>query len=311
MDKEQREELALRMGRHCKTDGLSRTGVEGLHLYRQSAPNAEFPVAYQPSLCVVAQGEKQALLGGELYRYAAGRYLVVTVALPLVCQVTRATVAEPYLCAQLDLEPRLLAELLAEQSAGPYAGQPVGGPLDDAPRAIFVGDADHALADGLLRLLRLLDAPRDIPVLAALITREICYRLLEGGNGRNIARAVLPGGRTRSIGEVIEVLKRDLARHIRVEDMADMAHMSPSGFYAHFKAVTAVSPLQYHKRLRLLEARRLMLAEAADAADAAFQVGYASASQFSREYARMFGAPPMADAQRVRAANGLDASGRG
>ena len=312
MEAEQREEMARRIARHCAGEGLCPTAVPGLFLYRQSAPSADFPVAYQASLCVVAQGEKQALLGGEFYRYDAGRYLVVTVDLPLVCQVTRATREAPYLCAQLELDPRLLAELLAGDMIGEMDGEageeasraktlPAGKPL----RAIFVGQTDPLLADGLLRLLRLLDAPGDIPSLAAQMTREVCYRLLKGDNGQGIARTVLSGGRTRRIAEVIEMLKRNLARQIRVEDMADLAHMSPSSFHAHFKAVTAASPLQYHKRLRLLEARRLMLAEAVDAEAAAFQVGYASASQFSREYARMFGAPPMADALRLRAATGL------
>ncbi|OIN99874.1 MAG: hypothetical protein AUJ49_10405 [Desulfovibrionaceae bacterium CG1_02_65_16] len=312
MDDDLKRELARRIQDRCTGEGLCETVLPGLRFFRQCAPNADFPVVFQPSLCVVAQGEKQALLGGEIYRYAAGRYLVVTVELPLVCQVTRAAPDEPYLCAQLDLNPSLLAELLAELPP-PQAGMPDAAydprgdkPRGDKPRAIFVGEADNALADALLRLLRLLDAPRDIPALAGLLTREICYRLLEGANGRDIARAVLPGGCTRRIGEVIEMLKRNLARQIRVEDMAHMAHMSASAFYAHFKAATAVSPLQYHKRLRLLEARRLMLADAADASDAAFQVGYGSASQFSREYARMFGAPPMTDVLRLRAATGAD-----
>jgi Transcriptional regulator containing an amidase domain and an AraC-type DNA-binding HTH domain len=308
VEERQREDMARHIGRHCTGEGLCQTAVPGLFLYRQSAPSADFPVAYQTSLCVVAQGEKQALLGGDLYSYAAGRYLVVTVDLPLVCQVTNATREAPYLCAQLELDPRLLAELLAGDVADERGGEasgtsarPAGKPL----RAIFVGQADPLLTDGLLRLLRLLDTPRDIPSLAAQMTREICYRLLQGENGQGIARTVLSGGSTRRIGEVIELLKRNLARQIRIEDMADLAHMSPSSFHAHFKAVTATSPLQYHKRLRLLEARRLMLAEAAAAEDAAFKVGYASASQFSREYARMFGAPPMTDALRLRAAAGL------
>ncbi len=294
-------ELARRIDARCVGEGLCDSDMAGLRFFRQSSPGGAFHVAYEPSLCVVAQGEKLAMLGLESYRYAAGRFLVVTVDLPLVCRVTVASAEKPYLCLQLDLDALRVNELLdgVEDRTGSACLR-----CGREPRGLFVGEVDEALSDCLLRLTALLDAPVDIPELGPLIAREIGYRLLHGADGAAVARAALPGGRSRRIGAVIRAIRADIARPVRVEDMARMASMSPSTFFEHFKAITAETPLRYVKRLRLLEARRLMLAGAADAEGAAFRVGYASASQFSREYARMFGAPPLTDVHRLLARGG-------
>src|SRR6266436_11455 len=189
------------------------------------------------------------------------------------------------ICLQVDIDPKQLSDLVTETVRTEVHGAPT-------QRALFVGSTNDQLTDALLRLARLLDTPRDIPLLAPMVIREIYYRLLNGSYGQRIAQIVIKGTNMQRIAHVIQMLKRKLSEPIRVEDLAEMAHMSPSSFHAHFKELTAMSPLQYQKRLRLLEARRLLLVEGTDAASAAYRVGYGSASQFSREYSRMFGAPP-------------------
>lgn len=269
--------------------------IDGVHCIRLSAPHDELPHVYSPCVCVIVQGEKQVLLEGEIYRYAPPQFLAVSVDLPLLGQVLVASADAPYLCLTIDLDASTIADLLAQFD---NPGWPRGG----TPRGLFVGDLDDATLDSVARLARLLDSPQDIPVLAPLALREFHYRLLRGPYGAVVAQIAIAGSNTHTIGKIIRRMRTHYAEPIRVEELASQANMSPSSFHQHFKAVTAMSPLQYQKRLRLTEARGLLLGGGLDAATAAYRVGYQSVSQFSREYARLFGAPPMRDVEALRRA---------
>ena len=303
MNKNQQRELAGLIGKYSKTDGLNDTAIAPLHFFKMSAPSARMPVVYNASLCLVVQGEKEVMLEDETYRYAASKFLIVSIDLPATGHVTVATPEKPYLCLQVDIDPKQLSDLVTETVRTEMEGSPT-------ERALFIGSTNDQLTDALLRLARLLDTPRDVPLLAPMVIREVYYRLLNGSYGRRIAQIAVKGTNIQRIAHVIRRLKTKFSEPIRVEDLAEMAHMSPSSFHFHFKEVTAMSPLQYQKRLRLLEARRLLLVEGTDAASAAYRVGYESASQFSREYSRMFGAPPISDVASLRQNQGLTASWR-
>lgn len=288
-------ELATLTARHSSGDGIHGTALEGLKCIKLSAPNLKLPSVYEPSICVIVQGRKQVLLEDEIYRYAPPQFLVVSVDLPLLGQVLEASAERPYLCLQIHIEPRLIGELIAisDSHCGVYT---------ESERGLFVGTLDVATQETVLRLARILDTPRDIAVLAPLMLRELRYRLLQGEYGAAIAQMATVGSATHRIAQVLRKMKSNLNAPVRVEELAAMANMSPSSFHQHFKNVTAMSPLQYHKRLRLTEARRILLSERADATTTAFRVGYESVSQFSREYARLFGAPPMRDVAGIREA---------
>ena len=287
------EALAPVVARHADVDGMHATAIAGVHCIKLSQPQMQLPTVYRPSVCVIVQGTKQVLLEDEVYRYAPAQFLAVSVDLPLVGQVIEASEAVPYLCLAVDIDARQMADLLA------HSGDP-GWSRGETGRGLFVGNSDDALLESSWRLARLLDAPRDIPVLAPLALREFHYRVLSSPYGRAIAQMAIVGSNTHKIGQVIHRIRARLAEPIRVEELASMAAMSPSSFHQHFKAVTAMSPVQYQKRLRLTEARQILLAEQADAASTAYRVGYQSVSQFSREYARMFGAPPRRDVEALR-----------
>lgn len=287
-----RADLAGLIGRHAGRDGLHATAIEGLALSRLSAPTAPDGVLYKPSFCVIAQGRKRVMLGEEAFLYDPAHFLLASVDLPVVCDVLEATPEDPYLGLRLDLDLACVGEMLTAAAAADAS----------TARGLDVSPLEPTLLDAVARLVALLDAPRDVPVVAPLILREIVYRLLTGPQGGRLRQMATEGGRTRRVARAIDRLRADFARPLRVEDLAREAHMSASTFHEHFKAVTAMSPLQYQKRLRLQEARRLMLAESLDAASAAYRVGYESASQFSREYRRAFGDPPRRDLARLRAA---------
>lgn len=290
----QQGDLGALVDRHSDGDGMHRTAIDGVHCIRLSAVQMQLPTVYQPSICVIVQGAKQVLLEDEIYRYAPPQFLAVSVDLPLVGQVIEATPDAPYLCLAIDLDAKTLADLIAQSDDA-------GWTRTDTTRGLFVGEIDAGMLESALRLARLLDAPRDIPVLAPLMLREFHYRLLGSPYGRAIAQMAMTGSKTYQIGQIIRRIKTRIAEPVRVEELAEMANMSPSSFHQHFKAVTAMSPVQYQKRLRLTEARQLLLAEKMDAQSAAYRVGYQSVSQFSREYARMFGAPPIRDIENLRA----------
>jgi AraC-like DNA-binding protein len=291
------------VSRYAPTNGVHETEIRGLYCLRMSDPSMPMPAVYNPCLCVVVQGSKQVLLEGEIYHYRPTHYLAVSVDLPVLGQVLEATPEKPYLCVKIDLDAHALTEVLS-QTRGVLLGD------GTTPRGLFIGEMDDALLGAVLRLVRLLDTSADIPVLAPMILREIHYRLLNGEHGQVIAAMAAAGTNLQKIARIIAEMKADLAKPFRVEELAARAHMSVSSFHHHFKAVTAMSPLQYLKRLRLTHARQILLSEDTDAASTAYRVGYESASQFSREYARMFGAPPIRDVEALRSSIGasLDAA---
>lgn len=290
------QELAALVTRHTdgKGNGFHKTAIEQLEFQRESSVYTALKGVCEPILAILVQGKKEALLGEETYCYGAAQYLVVSVDLPLSAFIVEATPEQPYLGFKLNLDPRQLCDLIAQTSV--IEGK------KNSVRGLFVSTVDIPLLDCALRLTRLLDIPQHIPILAPLIIREIYYRLLMGEQGEAVRQIATSGSNMQRIAEVIKLIKADLTKPMRVEELAGQASMSPSSFHHHFKSVTSMSPLQYQKQLRLLEARRLMLAENSDAANAAYQVGYESQSQFSREYSRMFGAPPMRDIERLRTA---------
>jgi AraC-like DNA-binding protein len=279
-----------------KGDGFYRTAIDGLEFQRESSVSAALCGVSEPLLAILVQGKKEALLGEETYRYGAAQYLVVSVDLPLTAFIVEATPEQPYLGFKLNLDPRQLCDMITAQTSA------IEGQKRNSTRGLFVSTADASLLDCALRLTGLLDTPQDIPMLAPMIIREIYYRLLMGEQGEAVRQIATSGSIMQRIAEVIKLLKTDFAQPLRVENLAEQARMSPSSFHHHFKEVTSMSPLQYQKQLRLLEARRLMLAENFDATNAAYQVGYESPSQFSREYSRLFGAPPIRDIERLRTA---------
>lgn len=275
-------------------DGLFETAVDGLTLVRVSHRSLPNHLIYRPELCVVVQGAKSIMLGEAVIDYRAMQALVVSLSLPGIGKVTEASAGRPLLVMALQLDLALLREVAGQLAT------PLPAPADDG-LGVHVHDVGPALEDCLLRLLRMLAAPRDIPALLPLLLREIYYRLLSGPNGDKLALLCMPDSRTRRVMDALHLLRGDFARPVRIEELAAAAGMSASSFHQHFKALTAMTPLQYQKHLRLLEAKRLMLADDANVTRAAFHVGYESASQFSREYVRMFGASPRRDVLATRA----------
>ncbi|MBO0781516.1 MAG: AraC family transcriptional regulator [Ktedonobacteraceae bacterium] len=289
-----REELVERIERAITSDG-SVQPLPGLHLYRHSIPLERVYSVVDPSLCVVAQGSKEFLLGENRYRYDPFHYLLSTIDLPNIGQVLEASKERPFLSLRLSLDPGIVSSVMLE--AG-YASsrKPAG------VRAIDVSLLDANLLDATVRLTRLLDSPTEAPVLLPLIMREMVYRLLMGEQGVRLLHLATLGEGSSPIARAVERLRQNFDQPLRVEQFARELGMSVSGFHQHFKAVTALSPLQFQKRLRLQEARRLMLSEDLDAASAAYRVGYQDASHFNREYKSLFGAPPIRDVQRLREA---------
>jgi AraC-like DNA-binding protein len=244
---------------------------------------------------MIAQGSKEILLGDNRYRYDPAHYLITTTTLPITSRITEAEEERPYLGLVLRLYPTLVGPLMVE------AGHPASGGHATV-RAIDVSPLDAGLLDATVRLVRLLESPTEARFLAPLVKREIVYRLLRGEQGRRLSHVAALGGSTHRIVEAIERLREQFDQPLRIEDIARELGMSVSGCHHHFKAVTAMTPLQFQKQLRLQEACRLMLGEDLDAASAGYRVGYGDASQFTREYKRLFGAPPMSDVERLREA---------
>ena len=287
-----RDELVERIARAVGTDGTVEP-LKGLYLHRVSSPTRLHTVS-DPCFCVIAQGSKEVLLGNERYQYDPAHYLLFTAELPVVTHVIDASQERPYLSFRVELDPTLVSSVMVE------AGHP--SPKNQAGvRAINVSALDADLLDAVVRLVRLVDSPTESRFLAPLITREIVYRLLKGEQSDRLRHIAVLGGSTHRIVQAIERLRQEFDQPVRMDDMARELGMSISSFHHHFKAVTAMSPLQFQKRLQLQEARRLMLGEHLDAASAAYRVGYDDASHFSREYKRLFGLPPLRDVERLRA----------
>ncbi|KAB8315258.1 AraC family transcriptional regulator [Tolypothrix campylonemoides VB511288] len=289
-------ELAALVDRHTagKGNGIYATAINSLEFMRECEPATAITGVSEPLLGIVVQGKKEMLLNEETYRYGVAQYLVVSVDLLVSRCVVEATPDQPYLGFKLNLDPVQLCDIIAQTNPG------IG--KKESVRGWFISNADPPLIDCAIRLTKLLDTPQDIPFLAPMIIREIYYRLLMGEQGEAVRQIATSGSNMQRIAEVIKRLKVDFTKPLRVEELAEQANMSASSFHRHFKAVTSMSPLQYQKQLKLLSARQMMLAENADATQAAYQVGYESTSQFSREYARMFGAPPIRDIERLRIA---------
>jgi AraC-like DNA-binding protein len=291
-----REELVERIVRGIREDGTAEPLV-GLRLRRASAPMELRYGLSDPALCVIAQGRKELWLGAGRYRYDPNHYLIAADELPIASRITEASRERPYLGLVLRLPPVLVASVIVE------ADHPASR-RHSSVKAIDVSILDAGLLEAVLRLVRLLDSPADSRFLAPLVTREIVYRLLRGEQGGRLRHIAALGGHTHRIARALERLRQDFDQPLRVEEMARELGMSVSGFHHHFKAVTALSPLQFQKRLRLQEARRLMLGEYLDAASAGYRVGYRDASHFNREYKSLFGVPPMRDVQRLREVTG-------
>jgi AraC-like DNA-binding protein len=287
-----REELAERIASALLQDGTVEP-LKGLHFFRSSNPTEPLHGFSRPAFCVIAQGSKEVLLGDSLYRYDPAHYLLSTVELPVAGQIVEASAERPYLSFLLELDPALVSSVMVE--AGHLASRSRGD-----VRAIDVSPLDANLLDAVVRLVRILDSPAEARILRPLITREIVYRLLMGEQGNRLRHLALLGGPSDRIAEAVDRLRREFDQPLRIESLAREMGMSVSGFHHHFKAVTAMSPLQFQKQLRLQEARRILLAENLDAASAGYRVGYDDASQFSREYKRLFGQPPLRDVERLR-----------
>src|SRR3989440_1746121 len=293
--KANREERVERMARAMREDGTTQL-FPGLHLYRRSSPLELLHGVSEPSVAVIAQGSKEVLLGENRYRYGPSQYLLATVELPTIRRVLEASKERPYLSLRLELAPTLVGSVMLEAGHSSHSSLP--GRAD--VRGIDVSLLDANLLDAFVRLVRLLDAPAEAPVLLPLITREIIYRLLMGEQGGRLRHLAILGGYTPHIARAVAQLRQDFDQPLRIEQLARELGMSVSGLRQHFKAVTAMSPSQFQKQLRLQEARRLMLSENLDAARAASRVGYSDASHFTREYKSLFGVPPMHDVQRLR-----------
>jgi AraC-like DNA-binding protein len=290
-----RDELAERIARHVVEDG-SVEAAPGLFLYRFSSPTGPRYGVTEPSLCVIAQGSKEVLLGKERYRYDAFHYLLVSAELPVAGHIVAASQEQPYLAVRLVLDPAIVTEVLIE--AGSHASG------NDAIKAMAVSRLDVNLLDAVVRVVRLLDTPGDYGVLAPLVAREIIYRLCLGEQGGRLRQIAVSGGRAHRIAKAIELLRTNHNKPLRIAGLARQLGMSVSGLHHHFKAATGMSPLQFQKQFRLQEARRLLLAGDVDAATAGYRVGYDDASHFSREYRRLFGEPPLRDAERLRGSAG-------
>lgn len=269
------------------------TAVPGLALYRREGPTQPVSGMYEPSICWAAQGAKRVVLGDDTYTYDPHHFLLTSVDLPTVWQIIDASREKPCLGLMLKLDQREISQLMVDSHLPPPRAQ-------QSSRGMATGTVTLPLLAALQRLLDLLDEPGDIPILAPIIQREISYRLLVGDQGERLRQMASVGSQSHQIARAIGWLKGNFTRQLRIDDLATQVNMSTSTFHHHFRALTTMSPLQYQKWLRLNEARRLMLTERLDATTAAFQVGYESPSQFSREYSRLFGAPPLRDITSLR-----------
>lgn len=281
-----------RISRAVPEDGLLEALPE-VTLGRFSRPTERVYSLFKPSFCIIAQGSKQMLLGEEVFRYDPGHYLISTVVLPVVANVVEASEERPYLGFQLHLDPAVVAAVIMESGIKTKK-------RDASVKAMNVSPTAADLLEAALKLIRLLDTPDEIKFLAPLIMREIIYRLLRGEQGARLSHLLVAEGDTRRISKAVERLRENLEQPLKIENMARELGMSVSGFHSHFKSVTAMSPVQFQKQIRLQEARRMMLGEDLDVATASSRVGYEDPSYFSREYKKMFGAPPQRDIAKLR-----------
>lgn len=294
MDNSKMDTLVAAIRQHGHRDSVTNTEIPEMKLSWFSSPTTAVSLVYEPCLCVVAQGAKEVVLAGESFPMASAEFLLVSVELPVDARVAVATLEKPYLGMQISLDPKVVGEMLADGTTVSSSGPP--------ERGLSVSSIDPLLLDAIGRLAGMLDSPQDIRPLAPLVLREITHRILTGPQGVRLRQMAMAGAPAYRIAQAIRWLKDHFATPLKIEALAETVGLSTSSFHLHFKNVTAMTPLQYQKRMRLQEARNLMLGEKLDAAEAAFRVGYESPSQFSREYRRMFGAPPRQDIDALLAA---------
>ncbi|MGI2031505.1 AraC family transcriptional regulator N-terminal domain-containing protein [Rhizobium panacihumi] len=286
--------LVTKIAQHTDCDGVHPTKIPNLSLIRISNPTEPVRGVTQPSLCIVVQGTKHVTLADHTYEYGAGHHLVASVELPVVNRIVAASPEKPYMSLLLALDMPALGSMLMQMPRAAETGTARCG------TGLCVSEASPGLLDAALRLTHLLDTPEDIDFLAPLAERELLYRLMRGEQAHKVRRMLMPESRLQQVNRAITWIRDNYDKPFSIDRVASEASMSSSSLHEHFREVTAMSPLQYQKQLRLQEARRMILAEALDAATAAHRVGYDSPSQFSREYRRLFGAPPIRDISRVR-----------
>ncbi|MEM9154173.1 MAG: AraC family transcriptional regulator [Cyanobacteria bacterium P01_F01_bin.33] len=287
------QELATLVTKHTKGNGVHPTAIDRLSFARSDVISTTTYSVAQPYFAIIVQGKKKVFLGEEMHPYHAGQYLVLSVDLPISGCVVEATPDKPCLVLKLNLDLVQLCALVSQMSFS-------SAKQENSVRGLCVSNADVTLIECALRLVKLLDSPQDILILAPMMLRELYYRLLVGEQSKTVRQIATSGSSMQRIASAIQLIEAEFTQLLRIEDLAKRVKMSTSSFHQHFKQVTSMSPLQYQKQLRLLEARRLMLSEDFDARTAAYQVGYQSPSQFNREYCRMFGATPMRDIERLR-----------
>jgi AraC-like DNA-binding protein len=275
---------------HADPAGVARTPISGLTTIRATAPSGLDYAIPRPLVCLVLQGTKHVTMGNRAFTFSAGDSLLITADVPTVSRIIRASSAAPYFSLVLDLDPAVIADLAVEMKAVPIAE---GASVHHEP-------TDAEVTDAALRLMRLIERPASVPVLRTQLVREMHYWLLAGRHGAAIRHLGWPDGHVQRVARAVAVLRAQFARPLRVEHLAAVAGMSPASFHQHFRTVTSLSPLQFQKQLRLIEARRLMLSDGVTASSAAFAVGYQSVSQFTREYGRMFGLPPVRETKTAR-----------
>lgn len=293
--------LADLVHRHTPNEGYQSTEIPCLGFARYSTTHYSTlsgpPYGlYNPSLCIVVQGFKDVILGGERFRGGPSNYIVSSIDLPIIFEASEASPEVPNLYCKIEFTPNLILELLSNDKVKVNSSRA-------SKRGMNVAELDESMLDAVVRLVRLLDKPDNIPVLAPLFTKEILYRTLQGEHGDSLRRIVTDGSPTIHIKNAIEYIVNNFQDSFRIDYLADVANMSVPSFHRHFKEITAMSPIQFQKQLRLQEARRLIISEATDVANAAFYVGYESPTQFSREYSRMFGFPPREDMKRLKGIN--------
>jgi AraC-like DNA-binding protein len=289
----QQLELVNLIERFTGQDGVHHTLIPSLFLIRESIISEPISRVTEPSFCIILQGEKEVLLGKERFLYGPGHYIVASVGLPVTGQVIKASTESPYLALKLEFTPTEVLEMVNETDISINQGK-------KSKRAMFVSRVEPSLLDVVVRLAELLENPKHIPILAPLIKKEIIYWILQGSHGGALEQIALEGSNASRIREVIDHIIKNYIEPFRIENLAEIGNMSVSSLHRHFKEVTAMSPIQFQKQLRLQEARRLLLADSTDVADVAFRVGYESQSQFSREYSRMFGFSPRVDMNRLK-----------
>ncbi|WP_214707845.1 MULTISPECIES: AraC family transcriptional regulator [unclassified Exiguobacterium] len=289
----QQAELASIIERHTGTNSIHETAIPSLSFVRRPIEKDLNYGVYRPSLCITAQGMKEVSVGMEDFRYGPGDYLVSSVDLPATSQLIETSLESPYLGFILELKTNEILEVLDNANVSPLSEA-------SSERGMFVSRLNSSLFNAVLRLVRLLDTPDDIPMLAPLYTKEIIYKVLTGEHGNTLENIVVKGNSAHHIKKAIQLIMTNYDKPLRVDQLAETVNMNVSAFHKHFKEVAAMSPIQFQKQLKLQEARRLLLSETSDAATVAYRVGYESPSQFSREYSRLFGLPPREDIKRLK-----------